>query len=253
MSEESMVNEYTTSSGTEREHLEDMEKELYVDHLVIEHEGFFSYTELQKVINDWLKSKNYFKEVVRSKEKVTEKGRNTVTEYIFQRSVGLKHKVMIVMELATNDMIDVDMEVDGKMRTINEGEVEVVLNGFLSSSLKASWETKAYAAFIRGIIDKYIYKLDRPERVEAVVGDTKDLAFKIRGFLKSYGARVGARHGHGEGHEEEGHGGEHQGKEDHGHHKEEHHEVHGKSGSEERGGENGAEHKLSQEHKKALH
>ena len=185
-----MPDYYTLEDGTEREHLEDIEKEIYVDRLTITYEGLFDYKDLLKLINDWAREKKYYKEITSSKEKVTKIGKNIEIEFQFQRKIPPLNRSLINMGLSVEDMTDVKQEMDGQLKNLHNAIVEVVFHSYLASSIRARWETRGYVAFIRGIINKFVYKFDRPARAGVVVGETKDLAFKIRGFLNSYPKRI---------------------------------------------------------------
>ena len=184
-----MVDYYPTEEGTEREHMEDIEKEIYADNITISYEGLFSYKELLDLINEWARSKRYFKEVLESKEKVTRGSKNITLELQMQRRIHAQYKCLINFSLEVSDMVDEEEEIDQNMKNLNSGRVEASLKGFLMTSQRSRWETRGYVAFIRGIINKFVYKLDRPAYIAAVVGDAKDLTFKIRGFLNSYPKR----------------------------------------------------------------
>jgi len=169
--------------------MEDIEKEIYADNITISYEGLFSYKELLDLINEWARSKRYFKEVLESKEKVTRGSKNITLELQMQRRIHAQYKCLLNFSLEVSDMVDEEEEIDQNMKNLNSGRVEASLKGFLMTSQRSRWETRGYVAFIRGIINKFVYKLDRPAYIAAVVGDAKDLTFKIRGFLNSYPKR----------------------------------------------------------------
>ena len=171
----------------------DMQQELYADHITVEYEGMFSYPELLKLINDWAQEKKYYKEIANSKEKVTKTGKNITVEFTFQRRIVHLYRSQIELTLEIEDMKDTQEKVDGQMKNLNYGKVTAVANGYTAASLSGRWEQKGYIAFIKGVIDKFIYKIERPELVALVVRETKDVIFKIRGFLNSYPTRLKGR------------------------------------------------------------
>lgn len=179
-------------------HLEDMEKELYVDDTHVEYEGYFSYEELLRLIDDWAKKYDYYKEVKSHKEKITPHGRNVSMGLDFHRKFSHIHYSFITVEIEIEDMADHYLELDGIRTKVNEGEVEVAFNGYLYTHLKGRWETKPNVAFVRKVIDKFIYKLERSKYPGTVVGETMDLVHQIRAFLNLYKHRIKEpAHGHG--------------------------------------------------------
>lgn len=188
-------------------HLEDMEKDLLVDDYKVEYEGFFDYQELLRLVDQWAQKHDYFKEVKTHKEKVTPKGRNITLGIDFQRKFSHIHHSFVVVEIEIENMTDHVIELDGVRTRLNEGEVEVAFFGYLYTHLKSRWETKPNVAFVRRVIDKFIYKLERSKYPGTVVSETMDLAQQIRSFLNLYKHRVKehekqGQHGHG--HEEQG-------------------------------------------------
>ena len=169
---------------TEMEILEDMEKELLVDKYVLDYEGVFDYDGLIRLIDRWCEDNGFYRDIDSHKEKVTAEGRNISIGYTLQRKFDKRHFTVICMDLSIEGMKDVEVELDGKKRRmLNRGTVEVTFHGYLMTSEKSRWETKGYAYFIRGVIDKFIYKIDRPEYRGIASSDAFKLINEIRGFL----------------------------------------------------------------------
>lgn len=170
----------------ERELLEDMEKDVLVDRYGLDYEGVFDYLGMIRVIDNWCKENHYYKEITSRKEFVNTSGRKISISYDLQNQFKKLWFSSIKLDVDIEGMKEVDIEVDGKMRTLNKGKVEAIFNGFIMTSLKARWETKAYAYFLRGIVDKFIYKVDKPAYRGKVVDDTFKLINTIKGELDVY-------------------------------------------------------------------
>ncbi len=179
----------------ERELLEDMEREIYIHDLEVEHHGFFNFEELIKLIEKWAKDKNYYLEYAKSDEKVTSSGKNKKYKILMHSKFTTVHYSVMDLNLKIEGMTDEIVEVDGRKTNMNKGKVVASISGMLLTSLKSRWETKASFYFLRGIIDKFIYKINRPEVPGKVVGDAKDLASKLRGLLESYEYRISGKKG----------------------------------------------------------
>ncbi|PIN85898.1 hypothetical protein COV19_07445 [Candidatus Woesearchaeota archaeon CG10_big_fil_rev_8_21_14_0_10_44_13] len=176
--------------GHIRQHLEDMEKEIYVDKLTVSYSGYFSYREFMDMVNRWCEEKGYYREVQSSSEKVTEKGVNKGFSLQLQRKISPVHLSVLNIDISFENMTDETKEVDGRMKNLNKGDVEAVFYGYLMSSRKSRWETKAYTYFFRTLIDKFIYKFDKPKYRGTVIQDGKDFARKMRGFLELYEKKI---------------------------------------------------------------
>jgi len=123
-------------------------------------------------------------------KKVTSTGRNISLGYNVTRKFKKLYLSNIQFDVSIENMKDVDMEIDGRMRNLNSGKIDIVFHSYLMTSLKARWETRGYLYFISRAIDKFVYKLDKPAYRGIVIGDTNNLINDIKGFLNVY-AHVG--------------------------------------------------------------
>jgi len=175
----------------EWEHFEDMEKETFIDRLTVSYEGKFEWAELTRMIEKWGKEHEYFVHIDAHKGGITTSGRNLAVEYNLFKKFSQIHYSVLKLEVSCSNMKDIVEKVDGRNRNINEGSVEAVFMGFLMTNIKSRWETKPSIYFIRGVIDKFIYKLYRPKYPGRVIGDATTLANEIRSFLYLYKHRLG--------------------------------------------------------------
>lgn len=163
--------------------LMDMDKDLIVDRLTVNYRGIFKWDELFVVLESWCKKKAYVKERLVTKHKMTPKGKNhSVSFRLFKKITSLDFSVMF-MDIKANNVTDVQKTIDGSRYNLNEGEVTIVFVCYHMAHKKMRWETKPKFAVIRAFIDKFLVKLERPEVPGTIVGDTKDLAMKLRAAM----------------------------------------------------------------------
>ena len=174
------------------EFLSDMEREIYVDRMIIRYSGVFSYKELLDLIEHWCRQKGYNKEIIAQKHKVAKDGKTSVVSFQLHRKFTPLHVSVIDVSIAGNHMTDRSYTIDGRTATLNEGDVEIVFNGFLMTHLKGRWESRPKFALIRKIIDKFVFKLERPSLAGTVVSDAKDLAKQLRACMIIYQHRIEA-------------------------------------------------------------
>ena len=172
--------------------LSDMEREIYVDRMIIRYDGAFRYKELLDLIDNWCRAKRYEKEIISQKHKVAKDGKTSVMSFQLHRKFTPVHISVIDIVVTGSHMIDRDYTIDGRHVTLNEGDVEIVFNGFLMTHLKNRWESRPKFALIRKIIDKFVYKLERPSLAGTVVSDAKDLAKQLRACMIIYKHRIEA-------------------------------------------------------------
>ncbi|MBI2147604.1 hypothetical protein HYU19_03945 [Candidatus Woesearchaeota archaeon] len=166
-----------------REFLSDMEFEIYVDKLTVQCVSLFRHQALLDALRDWCKIHGYYYEVFSQKTRVTSTGKSSSFTFHFQKKFSQLHVSFLVLDLTMQDMTDITKVVDKKTIPFSKGKVTAVINGFLGTALKHRVESFPRMALIRGVIDKFIYKLDRPVYPGTVVRDGAGLAAHIRSFL----------------------------------------------------------------------
>ena len=170
------IEDIQEKEGMEREFLSDMEKYVYLDRLTISYKGVFNYAELMVLIRDWCKKNGYYREISHNKMIVKPDG----------KEIGISMR----LHKKISRMKDILKNIDGFDINMNEGEINIVFMGYLMTHLKGRWESRPKFAFVRRLIDKFVYKLERSEYPGTVVSDGKDLANNIRGLLYLYEHRL---------------------------------------------------------------
>ncbi len=171
--------------------LDQYEKEIYVDKMLLNFSGYFDYNELQELVNDWCRRNGYHRMVQNQKEILSKTGRNISFSYHLTKQFTHIHVSALNVGVEISDMTTEHKMMDGMKTRVNKGDVEIEFHGFLMTHLRNRWETKANIAFIRGVIDKFIYKLNRAKYPGTVVADANKLAAEFRGFFNTWQARVG--------------------------------------------------------------
>ncbi len=166
--------------------LSDMEREIYVDRMILRYSGVFKYKELLDLVEAWCRKKKYNKEMVTQKHKVQKEGKTSVVAFQLHRKFTPLHISVIDVTLSGSHLIEKEFLIDGRHMILDEGDVEIVFNGFLMSHLKGRWESRPKFALIRKIIDKFVYKLERPSLAGTVVSDAKDLAKELHASMVIY-------------------------------------------------------------------
>ena len=167
-----------------------MEKKSVVDKLRLTYEGIFSLEELYKLIDTFLREKGYDKRERIAQEKITPEGKfihldiepwKKYTDYV---------KSEIRLKVYITDMKDVEIERDGVTMKMNQGKIQMVFDGYLSTDYENRGESKPIFFFIRTIFDKYIYRIYTDKYEGHGVEDINQLHAMIKSFLNLY--RFGA-------------------------------------------------------------
>jgi len=162
------------------------EKYAVVDKLRLTYEGLFNVAELYKLIDNWLRGKSYDKHEIKNVEKVRPEGKEIEFELLPWRKLtdyAISHiRVRVVM----TGVKEVEVERDGTKVKLNQGKVQIVFDGFLQTDYENKWESKPIFYFLRGVVDKYIYKSYLDGYKKIVMQDVNHLHTQIKAFLNLY-------------------------------------------------------------------
>jgi hypothetical protein len=165
---------------------EDLEKEIYVDRLTTEYEGPFDIQEIRTLFNNWSKEHHYAKDERDTKELVKEGGKDIHLIFRLQKWVSNKFLAFMNIMMDFTNVTDIEVEKDGKKIWLQKGKVKIVINGFLASSgEKDRWEAKAHWYFLRELIDKFVYKIDRGKYSGILISDAGDITQKLKALMST--------------------------------------------------------------------
>lgn len=159
------------------------ERRVIVDGLKLNYKGMFHLEELYKLIDHWQREKAYTKHEINVNEQVFKDGRYVEAEMEPYKKISDYAKYVLNIKIIVKDMKDITTEIDGKRTTLNEGNVEVKLTGFLELDYEGRWERRPLFYFIRSIFDQFVYKVNT-ERFEAGIMEEVNLLYSlVKGFL----------------------------------------------------------------------
>ena len=159
-----------------------MEKKNIVDHKNLHYKGLFNITELYKLIDNWFMNKGYTKHDIQQEETVEEDGKRIYVKKEPVKRLTDYIEYVIRCEIECDKIKEVEHEKDGKRIILNQGDCGIILTGFLVTDYQYKWEKQSIFYFLRGVIDKYVWRVvDRKE--DGLVDDCNDLIAQVRGFL----------------------------------------------------------------------
>ncbi len=173
----------------ERELLWDMEYEIVRD-TTVTHKGLFKLDDVLRLIDAWARDHDYYKEVTQTKGAAKKEARSQHRSFQLHKRISATYISVIVIDADFADMKDKTFTVDGTRERFQDGKAKIGLKGFNMSSAKFKWEGRPAIAFVRGIIDKFIYKINRGTAAGICASDTADLARQLRSLLHSYRRRA---------------------------------------------------------------
>ncbi len=154
------------------------------------HKGIFKIDEVLCLIDSWVRHHDYYKEVTQTKGAAKKEARSQHRSFELHKRVSATYISVIIIDASFSDVKDKTFTVDGVRESFQNGKVEISLKGFNMSSTKFQWEGQPVIAFVRGIVDKFIYKINRGTASGICASDTMDLTRQLRSLLHSYKKRV---------------------------------------------------------------
>ena len=133
-----------------------------MEHILVEervtYDGIFSIDELHKLITDWLIQKKYDRFDKMHTESVKPDGKYIDIEMEPYKSIDDYTKFIIRIRIYASKLQEVTVEQDGRKKRMNNGKIQIVLDGFIKTDWQGRMDSKAMYSFIRTLYDKYIYK-----------------------------------------------------------------------------------------------
>lgn len=162
------------------------EKKLVIDQLKLNYQGLFEVNELFKAVDAWFYEKGYDKYEKKNEEQVLPTGREIVLELRPWKKITDYAKNEIRVRMFMHNIKEVEIEKDGTKVKLNQGEIQIIFDGYMETDYENKWENKPLFFFIRTLFDKYIYRGYTSKFEGNLVDDVHDLHTRIKAFLNIY-------------------------------------------------------------------
>jgi hypothetical protein len=164
-----------------------LEKNLVIDGKTITYKGIFRIDEVFLVLNTALEEKGYTLREKKNEEMVGENGRRAFFE-LRPYKVKTNYVTLMIKVRITFDKVTESIEVvNGVKQLYQNGEVNIVFDGWSLTDYQQRWTMKPWVYFVKGIIHKFIYKFPMEGGfIGELIGDTSYVYAKVRSFLNTY-------------------------------------------------------------------
>jgi hypothetical protein len=159
------------------------EREVILDKVRLNYEGLFSIPDLYRTIDEWFEEKNYDKRELKNIERVSADGKYIEIELLPWKKVSDYAKNEIRLRIIMTNIKDVEVEKDGVKVKLNQGSLQIVFDGYLTTDYENRWEGKPVFFFLRTIFDKYFYRPFQSGFQSGVKRDVLELRDKIKALL----------------------------------------------------------------------
>ena len=156
------------------------------------HSGIFDFSALYSFMHDWFKDELYGVIEERYAEKVTEKGRTVNFEWKATKLVTDYFKFELAIKMEIKDLIDVEVEIDGKKKKMNKGGVDMEVKATILKDPESKWDTTPVLRFLREVYNKYIIRARIDALEEKIKSDAVTFKDEVKAFLDLTGKRKSA-------------------------------------------------------------
>ena len=95
-------------------------------------------------------------------------------------------KLVIRINIIIKNLKEVVVEKQKHKMKMNQGDVQVIIDGFLITDYENRWEGKPEYVFIRALFDKFVYKRYNSEFERTLVNEVEELTTTLKSFLNLY-------------------------------------------------------------------
>ena len=163
------------------------ENTLVINNRELVYKGIFRSEDIFQLINKVLAERGYNKSEKRSEEINTEEGRKF---YVELRPVKVKTsylKLEMRMRITFDAVTSVVEEKQEVKSRYDLGDVHIIFDGWVKTDYKERWTQNPYSYFLKGWINKYIYKLKLDDSyVSEIFSDTAYMYGLLRLLIDSY-------------------------------------------------------------------
>ncbi len=164
-----------------------LQKTLVINNRELKYKGIFMPNELFDTINRALEARGYHKREKKTEELVTEQGRKSYIELRPYKKKANYAKYMIKMKILLDKVVEAVEEQDGRKRKFQKGDVTIVFDAWLLLDYESRWGMKPLVFFIKGWINKFLWKLPLEGSFPGeVAADTAYIYGHIKKLFRSY-------------------------------------------------------------------
>jgi hypothetical protein len=150
----------------------------------IKQKGHFNYREFYEMAFSFLKDKGYRVEEHKYEEKISTDGKEITLNWVSPKKVSDYFKNVIKTDWKINDLVDTEIEIDGKRTKTNKGTVKIKVEATIERDYDGEWDKKPIWKMLRGIYDRYIIRTTIDEYEGRLAGDAGEFVGELKGFLQ---------------------------------------------------------------------
>ena len=162
------------------------ERDSIVKPQTISYRGPFSVAEVYALINTWLDDRRYDRLDKDHNEIVKPDGKYIEVSLRPEYELSTYAKFVLWIDIKMSRVKDIELEIDGHKRRLQEGDVLISVRAFLDSDIEGTWESTPLYMVIRTAFNKLVYKTSYNQYVEQLKGHVAELKDELKAFFNLY-------------------------------------------------------------------
>ena len=157
-------------------------KEVYKE--TFKHTGYWKYSEVYDFMFNWFKSHGYKIQEDLYNEKIMSIGKEVIAKWKGEKKITDYFKFSIQTNWHILGMTDTEIEIDGKKKKTNKGEVEIIFKGTIVKDYEKRWEDNPFWKFFRGVYEKFVIRSTVEEYEDDLEDDVRETIGDLKAFLQ---------------------------------------------------------------------
>ena len=149
----------------------------------VKHKGFFKYRDVYNFCYEWIKDEGYFLTEDIYTERLSADGKEVIIKWTAKKKVSDYFMNLITIKWHILYMTDAEVEVNGKKKRTNKGELKVTFSAELVRDYERRWEDNPFYKFLRGVYDRYIVRTRIDYYEDKLEEKTKEYINQFKAFL----------------------------------------------------------------------
>jgi hypothetical protein len=162
------------------------ETTIVIDNLSLNYEGLFSVKDMYLLVDNFFAEKNYDKRESLNTEKVEPQGKFIELELEPYKKVTDYAKLVVKINIKMFNIKEVEIEKDGHKIKINQGKVNILIDGLLQTDWEGRWTSKPFYVFVRTVWDKFIFKDYNSGWENKLKDEVNGLHTQLKAFFNLY-------------------------------------------------------------------
>lgn len=160
------------------------ERRTIVSGRVLRYSGTFNAKELYELIDQWFADQGFSgREEIEHMEKITKNHKQVEIFYQPSKKVSDYAKIELRLLITISNLKRRIVELEGRKTNMDEGNLEITFDGYLTTDLEGRYESKPQYYLWRTIVDKFITKTKDSKFEGMITNYIQELYTRLRKYL----------------------------------------------------------------------